>query len=189
VRSRQFLHRQLSPNFTWGLAVVALTLIGQWLQSRVHLNHDVSYFVHFAGWLLQGRTLGTDVLDMNLPMVWVIFMPSAALVKLHLMTEPSAVCLVFWCYFLIPGDAPRVLAGKSPSSSVPRLRPGSVLVSASTCLFSSRCHTSLRRSCGCRAGTIWEGPLALPSGFWPASPLPSSRTFSPCRHLLRGCSS
>ena len=78
-----------------------MTFAGQLLQSRVHLNHDVSYFVHFSRWLLQGRTLGTDLLDGNLPMVWALFMPSAALVQSNLLDEPSAVQLVFWAYFLI----------------------------------------------------------------------------------------
>jgi len=85
----------------WALSIVALTFAGQWLQSGVHLNHDVSYFVHFARWLLQGRVLGDDLLDMNLPMAWVLFAPSAALVELKLLDEPSAVRLVFWVYFLL----------------------------------------------------------------------------------------
>lgn len=63
---------------TWAIVVVALTLAGQWLQDGVHLNRDVSYFVHFDRWLLQGRTLGSDLFDGNLPMVWVLFMPHAA---------------------------------------------------------------------------------------------------------------
>jgi hypothetical protein len=86
---------------TWGIAVVALALAGQWLQAGVHLNHDVSYFVHFDRWLLQGRTLGDDLFDGNLPMVWMLFMPSAALVQWNLLDEPSAVRVVFWAYFLI----------------------------------------------------------------------------------------
>ena len=81
--------------------MVLLTLAGQWLQSGVHLNHDVSYFVHFDRWLLQGRTLGSDLLDGNLPMVWVLFMPAAALAQWGLMDEPEAVRLVFWGYFLV----------------------------------------------------------------------------------------
>ena len=70
------------------------------MQSRVHLNHDVSYFVHFSRWLLQGRTLGSDLHDGNLPMVWGLFMPSAALVQSNLLDEPTAVRVVFWAYFL-----------------------------------------------------------------------------------------
>lgn len=95
------LQRRLPPALLWSLAILALVLAGQWLQSRVHLNHDVSYFVHFSRWLLQGRTLGSDLFDGNLPMVWMLFMPSAALVQLNLLDEPAAVRLVFWTYFLI----------------------------------------------------------------------------------------
>ncbi len=68
----------MPPTVTWAVVVVALTLAGQWLQAGVHLNHDVSYFVHFDRWLLQGRTLGSDLFDGNLPMVWVLFMLPAA---------------------------------------------------------------------------------------------------------------
>src|SRR4029450_7824731 len=74
---------------------------GQWLQSRVHLNHDVSWFVHLSRWLLQGRALGIDLDAGNSPMVWGLFMPSAALVQSNLLDEPSAVRVVFWAYFLI----------------------------------------------------------------------------------------
>ena len=34
-------------------------------------------------------------------MVWVLFMPSAALVQSNLLDEPSAVRVVFWAYFLV----------------------------------------------------------------------------------------
>jgi hypothetical protein len=85
----------------WSLLILALTVAGQGLQSQVHLNHDVSWFVHFSRWLLQGRTLGTDLHDGNLPMVWGLFMPAAALAQLQLLSEPAAVRVVFWTYFLI----------------------------------------------------------------------------------------
>ncbi len=97
----EILDRQVPPALLWALAILALTLAGQWLQSQVHLNHDVSYFVHFDRWLLQGRTLGSDLLDGNLPMVWVLFMPAAALAQANLLSEASAVQLVFWAYFLV----------------------------------------------------------------------------------------
>ena len=101
MRRFEILDRRVAPALLWGLAVLALTVAGQWLQSRVHLNHDVSYFVHFSRWLLQGRALGSDLLDGNLPMVWGLFMPSAALVQLNLLDEPTAVRVVFWAYFLV----------------------------------------------------------------------------------------
>jgi len=101
VQTQDLLQRRIPPVFLWAVAVLTLTLAGQWLQSHVHLNHDVSYFVHFSRWLLQGRTLGSDLFDGNLPMVWMLFMPSAALVQTNLFDEPSAVRVVFWAYFLI----------------------------------------------------------------------------------------
>ena len=101
MRGQDILQRRIPPIFLWALVILALTMAGQSLQSRVHLNHDVSYFVHFSRWLLQGRALGSDLLDGNLPMVWVLFMPSAALVQSNLLDEPSAVRVVFWAYFLI----------------------------------------------------------------------------------------
>lgn len=96
----EILERRVPALYVCALAAVLLVLAGQWLQSRVHLNHDVSYFVHFDGWLLQGRALGSDLFDGNLPMVWALFMPSAALVHWNLMYEPAAVQAVFWVYFL-----------------------------------------------------------------------------------------
>ena len=101
VRTEGILQRRISPVVLWALVILALTLAGQWLQSGVHLNHDVSYFIHFDRWLLQGRTLGDDLFDGNLPMVWMLFLPSAALVQAHLLDEPSAVRLLFWTYFLL----------------------------------------------------------------------------------------
>jgi hypothetical protein len=101
MRSSVLLQRRIPAKLTLGIVVVALTLVGQWLQSGVHLNHDVSYFVHFDGWLLQGRSLGSDLFDGNLPMVWILFMPAAALVHWGLMDEPAAVRLLFWVYFLV----------------------------------------------------------------------------------------
>jgi len=101
VPTQDLLRGRVPPAFLWAMVILALTLVGQWLQSSVHLNHDVSYFVHFDRWLLQGRRLGSDLFDGNLPMVWMLFMPSAALVEWNVLDEPSAVRMVFWTYFLI----------------------------------------------------------------------------------------
>jgi len=95
------MQRRIPSSALWILAVLAMTLIGQWLQSQVHLNHDVSYFVHFDRWLLQGRPLGSDLFDGNLPMVWALFMPAAVLAQYGLLSEPAAVQVIFWLYFLI----------------------------------------------------------------------------------------
>lgn len=95
------LNRRVPNVFVAALAILAMIVIGQWLQSGVHLNHDVSYFVHFDGWLLHGRQLGSDLIDGSLPMAWIVSMPAAVLVKLGLLAEPSALRLVFWFYFAI----------------------------------------------------------------------------------------
>src|SRR5690242_18842605 len=95
------LQRRIPPVYTACLAVLGLILLGNGLQSSVHLNHDVSYFAHLSGWLLQGRSLGTDLLDGNLPMVWALFMPVAALVQADILTEPEAVRVVFWGYLVL----------------------------------------------------------------------------------------
>jgi hypothetical protein len=95
------LQRRIPPIYPALLGILALILIGQKLQSGVHLNHDVSYFAHLSGWFLQGRSFGTDLLDGNLPMVWALFMPAAALVQADLLAEPLAVRVVFWGYLLI----------------------------------------------------------------------------------------
>jgi len=101
MRQSEFLDRRIPAWVIWAASILAVTLAGQWLQARVHLNHDVSYFVHFSRWLLQGRSLGSDLFDGNLPMVWMLFMPAAALAQWNLMDEPTAVRMVFWVYFLI----------------------------------------------------------------------------------------
>jgi len=109
--------RPLPASLVAALAILAMVFVGQWLQSAVHLNHDVSYFIHFDGWLLQGRQLGSDLHDGNLPMVWTLFMPAAVLVHWNLLTEPAAVRLLFWTYFFISALLTiRVLSGLEANS-------------------------------------------------------------------------
>ncbi|MFO1406506.1 MAG: hypothetical protein U1F08_03110 [Steroidobacteraceae bacterium] len=95
------MQRQIPPSALLGVAIVALALIGHWLQSATHLNHDVSYFIHFDTWLLQGRSVGDDLFDGNLPMVWLLFMPAGIAVHFGWMDEPTAVRLMFWGYALL----------------------------------------------------------------------------------------
>jgi hypothetical protein len=83
------------------LATVAATLLGHWLQSGVHLNHDVSWIAHSARWLLEGRRYGIDIIDINPPFAWWLSVPAALLVKMQVASEPLAVRLVFWTYFII----------------------------------------------------------------------------------------
>jgi hypothetical protein len=101
VGSRGLLQTQVSPNFIWVLATLASILIGNWLQSGVHLNHDVSWIAHSARWLLQGGSFFSDVLDPNPPMAWFLSMPAAALTNFGLLAEPAAIRLIFWTYFVV----------------------------------------------------------------------------------------
>jgi hypothetical protein len=95
------MQTRVTPRFLGVLALLALVALGHWLQTRVHLNHDVSYFVHFSRWLLQGRSLGDDLHDGNLPMVWSLFMPAAALVQQGFLDEAAAVRWLFSSYLLL----------------------------------------------------------------------------------------
>jgi hypothetical protein len=137
VQAEGFLQRRISLFAVGALAIVLLVLLGQSLQSRVHLNHDVSWFVHFSGWLLQGRALGSDVYSASLPMVWAVFMPPALLAQFHLLREPQAVQLVFWLYFLLsvglltavlsrlePGERPASLGWVAAFVLITTLAPG-----------------------------------------------------------------
>ena len=109
------LQRRISPGYLWVVATVGLVFAGQWLQARVHLNHDVSWIAHSARWLLDGRSFGTDVLDPNPPLIWWMSLPAAALANSGLLDEPAAVRVVFWSYFLISATIFfRVLADVDP---------------------------------------------------------------------------
>jgi hypothetical protein len=69
---------------------------GAWLQAHVHLNHDVAWITHSAGWLLEGRQFGTDIIDVNPPLIWFVSIPAAWLVKIGLGTEAEAIRLYIW---------------------------------------------------------------------------------------------
>ena len=101
MRDEGMLNRPAPAGLVWMLAAVAATLIGHWIQSGVHLNHDVSWIAHSTGWLLDGRRFGIDIVDPNPPMAWWLNIPAALLVKGQLFSEPLAVRLVFWMYFAI----------------------------------------------------------------------------------------
>jgi hypothetical protein len=99
MRSEGLFDRPIPPGIVWILATLAATVLGHWLQSSAHLNHDVSWIAHSARWLLEGRRFGIDVIDVNPPMIWWLSLPAALLVKMQVASEPLAVRLVFWAYF------------------------------------------------------------------------------------------
>ena len=99
--SAGLLRYRLPPAVGWIVAALAFLAAGQALQSGVHLNHDVSWILHSARWLLAGRSFGLDVLDPSPPMSWVPSFPAAAIVNAGVMLEPGALRLSVWIYFLI----------------------------------------------------------------------------------------
>lgn len=93
--------RRAPAPLIWLLATLAVLWLGHGIQSSVHLNHDVSWIVHSAGWLLEGRQFGLDVIDPNPPLIWWLSMPAAMLVDLRILTEPAAIRFLIWTYFLL----------------------------------------------------------------------------------------
>ena len=77
-------------------ALLALFAIGAWLQSQVHLNHDVGWILRSSGWLLEGRRFGSGVLDPNPPLIWFVSLPAAAVVRAGWLSEPVALRLYIW---------------------------------------------------------------------------------------------
>jgi hypothetical protein len=69
---------------------------GIWMQTRVHLNHDVAWITHGAGWLLEGRQFGRDIIDVNPPLIWYVSLPAAWLVKLGACGEAEAIRAYVW---------------------------------------------------------------------------------------------
>jgi hypothetical protein len=77
-------------------ACVAALALGIHLQGLVHLNHDVGWIAHSAGWLLDGRRFGTDILDPNPPLAWYLMLPAAAVARAGWLHEVEAVRLWTW---------------------------------------------------------------------------------------------
>ncbi len=87
---------------TMQIAALVLTLAGIFavsslLQFRVHLNHDVAWVVHSAGWLLEGKTFGEDIVEPNPPLIWYLSVPAAVASRLFSIAEPTS----FRCYFYV----------------------------------------------------------------------------------------
>jgi hypothetical protein len=80
----------------WFGPIALIFGFGAWLQAQVHLNHDVAWITHGAGWLLEGRRFGKDIIDVNPPLIWFVSTPAALLVKLGWLTEPVAIRVYVW---------------------------------------------------------------------------------------------
>jgi hypothetical protein len=59
------------------LAAAALSALGLYLQFTVYINHDVGWVVHSAGWMLQGKVFGRDIIAANPPLIWFLSLPPA----------------------------------------------------------------------------------------------------------------
>lgn len=90
------------PWWQWvSLGTIALVFAGgAWLQAQVHLNHDVAWITHGAGWLLEGRRFGRDIIDVNPPLIWFVSIPAALFVKAGLFSEPVAIRVYVWALCL-----------------------------------------------------------------------------------------
>lgn len=54
----------------FGLALAAIALAAWALQSIGPLNHDVAWILTGSGWILDGASLGADIIDPNPPLPW-----------------------------------------------------------------------------------------------------------------------
>ncbi|MGQ0384616.1 MAG: hypothetical protein ACT4UP_08065 [Gammaproteobacteria bacterium] len=82
-------------------ACLLIAGLGVWLQSRVHVNHDVAWIAHSAAWMLDGRRFGSDILDPNPPMAWFAMLPAAAVARSGLLSEVASIQV--WCWLLVLG--------------------------------------------------------------------------------------
>lgn len=70
--------------------------LGMYLQSQVHVNHDVAWIAHSAAWLLDGKSFGTDILDVNPPLAWYLMLPAAAVARAGWLSEILAIQAWNW---------------------------------------------------------------------------------------------
>lgn len=94
--------RRIEPR-VWALGATALVCLlilftGVYLQSQVHVNHDVAWITHSAAWLLDGKRFGTDILDVNPPLAWFLMMPAAAVARAGWL--PEIVAIQAWNWLL-----------------------------------------------------------------------------------------
>lgn len=82
--------------FAVAVALVAIVAVGVLWQSRLFLHHDVAWIVRSAGWLLDGKRFGSDIIDVNPPLIWFLSVPAAALSRTGWIGEVDAVRAYFW---------------------------------------------------------------------------------------------
>lgn len=81
-----------------GMATVLALALGVHLQSLVHINHDLGWIAHSAGWLLDGKRFGTDIVDPNPPMAWFLMLPAELVARAGLV--PEVVAIKAWSWLL-----------------------------------------------------------------------------------------
>lgn len=59
------------------VSIAVVFAVSAWLQFGVHLNHDVAWVLHSAGWLIEGKTFGEDIVVANPPLIWYLSVPPA----------------------------------------------------------------------------------------------------------------
>lgn len=76
--------------------VAALAATGAWIQLHVHVNHDVAWVVHSAGWLLEGARFGTDIIAANPPLIWWLSIPAAWLSRVSGIPDANTIRFLVW---------------------------------------------------------------------------------------------
>jgi hypothetical protein len=77
--------------------LASIFAVSSLLQFGVHLHHDVAWVVHSAGWLLEGKTFGEDIVASNPPLIWYLSVPAALASRLLSIAEPTS----FRCYWYV----------------------------------------------------------------------------------------
>lgn len=103
----------MSPRLLGILGTGLLLACGYWIQSRVMLNHDVAWISHSAGWMLDGRQFGVDIVDVNPPLAWLLSIPGAAMSRLGFMSEPTSVRLLYFAYVALAAWLLEVVLARS----------------------------------------------------------------------------
>ncbi len=85
----------------WAAAGLIL-VTGAYLHSRVLLNNDVSWFLWSARALLHGEQPGIDILDPNLPLAMLVYVPAVWLGSLGL---SYPVALALWLHLIMGSTA------------------------------------------------------------------------------------
>src|SRR5574338_665164 len=62
-------------------ALLAVVVLGLWIQLRVYPNHDVAWVLWGAREMMHGARYGVDIIEPNPPLAWYLSMPTTALAE------------------------------------------------------------------------------------------------------------